>query len=382
MTNRLLSPGAQVVVRPQDLQGIIDSLARRGFRVMGPRVRDGAIVYDDLAAVAELPVGWTEAAGPGKYRMERRADGALFGYSTGPTAWKRFLNPPAQRIGQARLKASAFRAFEITDDPPDNAKMAFFGVRPCDLRAIEIQDRVFTGGAYVDPGYHARRLSAFVLVANCTGAGGTCFCDSLQTGPRADTGFDLSLTEVIDEQRHFLLFEVGTELGAEVLEEASYSEPEAEDKLAADAAIARAAGEMGRSLDTVGLKELLERSFDHVMWDQVAARCLTCSNCTLVCPTCFCSNVEDVTDLTGNHAERWRKWDSCFALDFSYIHGGSIRTSVYARYRQWMMHKLSAWYDQFGTSGCVGCGRCITWCPAGIDITEQARILQQGETSG
>jgi sulfhydrogenase subunit beta (sulfur reductase) len=133
---------------------------------------------------------------------------------------------------------------------------------------------------------------------------------------------------------------------------------------------------MGRQMDTNGLKELLQGNPTHKQWDDVAARCLTCANCTMVCPTCFCTTVEDHTDLTGQTAERVRRWDSCFTLDFSYIHGGSVRTETKSRYRQWMTHKLASWIDQFGTSGCVGCGRCITWCPVGIDITAEVAAIR------
>ncbi len=148
-----------------------------------------------------------------------------------------------------------------------------------------------------------------------------------------------------------------------------------------DRVVAKVAQQMGRTMDTAGLKDLLCRNYEHPRWDEVAARCLACANCTMACPTCFCTTVEDVTDLTGTHAERWRKWDSCFSLDFSYIHGGSVRSSARARYRQWMTHKLATWMDQFGTSGCVGCGRCITWCPVAIDITEEVRAIRESEAS-
>ena len=150
----------------------------------------------------------------------------------------------------------------------------------------------------------------------------------------------------------------------------------------ADAAVEAAARQQVRSIDTTGIKELLYENFEHPRWDNVASRCLTCANCTMVCPTCFCTSVEDVTDITGDHAERWRRWDSCFTQSFSYIHGGSVRTSAKARYRQWMTHKLASWIDQFGSSGCVGCGRCITWCPVGIDITEEVRAIREGGTNG
>jgi formate hydrogenlyase subunit 6/NADH:ubiquinone oxidoreductase subunit I len=152
------------------------------------------------------------------------------------------------------------------------------------------------------------------------------------------------------------------------------------EKAVVEKIVANTTAQMGRSLNTIGIKDLLYRNAEHPRWDEVATRCLSCANCTMVCPTCFCTTVEDVTDLTGEHAERWRKWDSCFTMDFSYIHGGSVRPSVKARYRQWLTHKLASWIDQFGVSGCVGCGRCITWCPAGIDITEEVRAIRDSET--
>ncbi len=149
----------------------------------------------------------------------------------------------------------------------------------------------------------------------------------------------------------------------------------------AEEVVANTAAHMGRRMDTSNIKELLYRNLDHPRWDNVAARCLTCGNCTMACPTCFCTTVEDTTDLTGTRAERWRRWDSCFTMDFSYISGGSIRASSKSRYRQWMTHKLASWIDQFGTSGCVGCGRCITWCPVGIDITEEVYAIRESETT-
>jgi ferredoxin len=141
--------------------------------------------------------------------------------------------------------------------------------------------------------------------------------------------------------------------------------------------VEHAAMHMGRHLETDGLPELLKDQLEHPQWDDIAKRCLACANCTMVCPTCFCSTVEDITDLTGEHAERWRRWDSCFSTDFTKIAGGNIRMSTKTRYRQWMTHKLSNWLDQFGTFGCVGCGRCITWCPAGIDITAEAAVMRE-----
>jgi ferredoxin len=365
------------VLSAEGLHGLFEALRRRQYRLVGPTVRDGAIVYDEIGSPADLPAGWTDEQDGGTYRLRRRADQALFGYAVGPHSWKKFLFPPATRLWEARRTGDG--GFQVLKPPDEAPRYAFIGVRSCELHAIAIQDRVFLQGPHVDPLYKARRENAFIVAVNCGQAGGTCFCVSMKTGPKATFGFDLALTETLEEGRHVFVVEVGTARGAEVLAEVPHAEAAREDLAGADRAVARAASQMGRAMETADIKELLYRNYDHPRWDDVAGRCLTCANCTMVCPTCFCSTVEDVSDLSGDHAERWRKWDSCFTMDFSYIHGGHVRASARSRYRQWMTHKLATWIDQFGTSGCVGCGRCITWCPVGIDITAEVRAIRDSE---
>ncbi len=373
MAENRLTPGAKVTIDRDGLQALVDALAARGYRVIGPTVRDGAIVYDNIATIADLPVGWRDRQEPGRYHLERRDDDALFGFAVGPQAWKRFLHPPVETLWTARKSADGLTLKAAQEDIP---KFAFIGVRACEIHAIAIQDRVFCEGPFVDTAYAMRRRDAFVVAVNCGEPGGTCFCVSMQTGPKAQSGFDLALTELVDGNAHDFLVEIGSEAGADVLSHVSYRPASDAEIAAADAVVTQAAGRMGRTLETDGLKELLQNNLDHPRWDAVAERCLTCANCTMVCPTCFCTTVEDHSDLAGTSAERVRKWDSCFSLDFSYLHGGSVRKSGRSRYRQWMTHKLAHWYDQFGTSGCVGCGRCITWCPVGIDITEEAAAIR------
>ncbi len=357
---------------------LFDALGRRGYQVVGPTVREGAIVYDTLTSAEQLPAGWTDEQDGGTYRLKRRNDGALFGYAVGPHSWKKFLHPPVRRLFRARRTENGFEVLTESDPTP---QYALLGVRACELHAIAIQDKVFLGGPHVDPIYQARRKNLFIVAVNCAQAGGTCFCVSMNTGPKVTGGFDLALTEVIENERHDFFVEAGSERGAELLAELPHRPAKEQDKKTADRIVAETARQMGRTLDTTGIKELLYRNYEHARWDNVAARCLTCANCTMVCPTCFCTTVEDVTDLTGEHAERWRKWDSCFTMDFSYIHGGSVRPTPKSRYRQWLTHKLATWLDQFGTSGCVGCGRCITWCPAAIDLTEEVRALRASEST-
>lgn len=364
------------IVERQGFPKLLDALRQQGYQIVGPTVRDGAIVYDKIATVEELPIGWTDEQDAGTYRLKRRPDHALFGYVVGPHSWKKFLHPPVLSLWKAKRNG---KSFEIVSNDDEIPQYAFIGVRSCELHAIFIQDRVFTNGKFIDPHYQARRQKIFIIAVNCVQAGGTCFCASMKTGPKATLGFDLALTEIIDGQRHYFVVEVGTEKGAEILQKVPTTKAQAGDVQMAQERVARAAQQMGRQLDTTNIKELLYRNLEHPRWDEVATRCLSCANCTMVCPTCFCTTVEDVTDLTGTEAERVRKWDSCFTLDFSYIHGGSVRASAKSRYRQWLTHKLASWIDQFGTSGCVGCGRCITWCPVGIDITEEVRAIRESE---
>lgn len=366
------------VIDKEGVAQLIASLQRRGYQVVGPTLRDGAIAYEIVNGLEDLPAGWTDEQAAGRYRVKKRNDGALFGYTVAPQSWKRFLHPSELPLIEAKCDGDSFRILNNNEAPP---RCAFLGARACELAAIAVQDRVFLEGRFTDPQYGGRRHGIFVVAVNCTQAGPNCFCASMQTGPRAHQGFDLALTEIIDGDRQVFAVEIGTEAGEEVLGDLHASEAPAELCAQADAAVQQA-GLQTRHMDTTGIRDLLVNNFDHPQWDNVAARCLSCANCTMVCPTCFCTTVDDVSDVTGTYASRWRRWDSCFTQSFSYIHGGSVRTSFKSRFRQWMTHKLACWIDQFGCSGCVGCGRCITWCPAGIDITEEVRAIRESGANG
>ncbi|BCM64756.1 MULTISPECIES: 4Fe-4S dicluster domain-containing protein [Streptomyces] len=373
-------PAPEGLVMGKDgMAALVDVLVRRGFTVIGPTVRDGAIVLAPLLSADELPYGWGVELEAGRYRLRQRSDGAAFANAAGPQSWKSFLHPSRVREWSADRVGGELVITADQDEPP---RYAFLGVRPCDLRAVAVQDRVLTGGRYRDPGYEGRRSGALLIVVECTEPGATCFCVSMGTGPAAGPGYDIVMTEVADEDGHRFWVRGGSAEGAEILAELPARPADPTTLGAARAGVTAAADRMGRTMPEADLRELMAGTLDAPRWDDVAGRCLTCGNCTMVCPTCFCTTTEDVTDLTGDHAERWRLWDSCFDLDFSHLHGGPVRASSRSRYRQWMTHKLGTWYDQFGSSGCVGCGRCIVWCPVGIDITEEAAALHDWTRSG
>jgi sulfhydrogenase subunit beta (sulfur reductase) len=365
------------IIKRCDLQALFDVVIARGYMPVGPTVREGVIVYDELRSVQDLPEGWTEDQDAGTYRLNRRDDSALFGFNNGPHSWKKYLFPPRSKLWEGKKTDDG--GFTLKEAEDTQKPFAFIGVRSCDLHAIQVQDKVFMNEHHPDPLYAGRRDQALIIVVNCGQAAKTCFCTSMNTGPRAESGYDLSLTEILEGDDHYFVAEPGSAKGFSLLAEIPHTEAGGENITAAEKCTKRAVEQMGRKIDISDIKELLYRNYGNERWDELEKRCLACGNCTMACPTCFCSKVEDVTDLTGDHAERWREWDSCFTMDFSYIHGGSARKTVRSRYRQWLTHKLAAWLDQFGASGCVGCGRCITWCPVGIDLTEEVRLIRDSE---
>lgn len=381
--------GSFLTIGTEQLQALIDVLKAAGYRTIGPRFLDSAIVYGDLEKIDQLPVGFLDRQDGGSYRLEHDDSAGYFDHVVGPQSLKRFLYPPGETLlesvranGQWQMKAPTI----------DSKPLAVIGLRACDLHALAIQDKVLLGGPYIDPNYEARRENLFIVAVNCRRAAPTCFCHSMNAGPEVDDGFDLALTEV---NRNFVV-EIGTPKGAEIMFDIDWLPPARNEIDEAQAVVTNLKAEMEgrerkavanrnaprqRYLDTSSIHDLLLENLEHHRWTEVASRCLACGNCTMVCPTCFCAAVEEVSDLSGEHVRRERAWDSCFTAEHSYMNTGTVRKSTASRYRQWLTHKLATWQDQFGTSGCVGCGRCITWCPVGIDLTEEVAAIRGSEDS-
>ncbi len=330
-----------------DLQFLFDLLREDGRRLIGPTVADGSIIYDDITSVDELPRGWGDEQSPGRYRLRRRGDERLFGYVVGPTAWKKWTFPaliPLTNSTRDGHKVS-FQPEQVI--PP---KLAFLGVRACEIAALAVQDRVLMGTEFIDPDYMVRRANVFVVAVQCTTSASTCFCTSMGTGPEVTEGFDLSLTEL---DAGFLV-DAGTPAGRAILERLPLRPASAAEQYGVAATVAAVRARIGDPVPTEGLHDRLMAQLDHPRWAQVAERCITCGNCTLACPTCFCTTLTQTTDMTGNTAVASRSWDSCFSPGFAKVAGGSFRARPRDRYRQWLTHKFATWWDQFGTSGCVG----------------------------
>jgi ferredoxin len=374
--------------KPQ-LQLLIDALRAAGYRTVGPRIEEGAIVCREFESVAQLPIGWIDAQDGGTFRLERATEAGFFDYVVGPDSLKKFLFPPRETLLES---VRTDGKWNMTAPKVEATPLAVVGARSCDLHALAIQDHIFLGGRYVDPGYHARRQHLFVVAVNCSRAAATCFCHSMNSGPAVKGGFDLAITEL----EICFVVEVGTPTGGEVIATIDWSPCTLQELEQAEAVSSSLLQQMrardrrdsaepaldrprGRFLNTSNIHDLLLENLEHPRWAQVANRCLACANCTMVCPTCFCASVEEVSDLQGDHVGRERAWDSCFTAEHSYMNTGTVRKTTASRYRQWLTHKLATWIDQFGGSGCVGCGRCITWCPVGIDLTEEVAAIRGDE---
>ena len=239
--------------------------------------------------------GWTDEQDGGHYRLHRRDDDALFGYAVGPHSWKKFLLPPVQR--SVARRAQRRRALRIVPEPA-STRFAFIGVRACELHAIAIQDRVFLEGAYVDPHYRARREGAFIVAVNCAEPAAPASASRWTPARRRER-----LRPRADRDRRPRRAPVrcrgGQRGGRTVLAELPHRAATPEEVAAAEPSSPtpppRWAAHAGRD----EVRELLLRNLEHPRWDDVAGRCLACGNCTMVCPTCFCTTVEDSSDLDG-----------------------------------------------------------------------------------
>ena len=359
-----------------DLDRLLEALRADGRTIIGPVVRDEAIILDEITSADDLPAGRGAETAPGRYRLTRREDARRFDHAVGPMSPKRWTFPPRApiRVGKRTASGVRFARFGSSSCPPRAPRRAGLrarrprhpGSRPARRPAI-------------DGDYRARRAATFVVAVECATPTSTCFCTSMGTGPEVDGG----LRRRADRARRGLrrADRIGGRRGVDRVARPRRP-PIAAARKRRPTVVAGARRAMGVPTSTCRTARAgLAGAPDHPRWAAVAERCLGCTNCTLVCPTCFCTSVVQTSDLDGTTSTDGT--DLGFLLRRRVRQGGrrhrSGRTAK-DRYRQWLTHKFSTWWDQFGSSGCVGCGRCIAWCPVGIDVREELAVIAGDRT--
>lgn len=360
----------------EQLQALIDGLVAAGYRVIGPVIDQDAIQYRPLLSAEQLPCGVSDVQAPGRYRLNHTDSPRQFAWANGPQALKPLLFAPAEPLWRVARHGDGRLDFVAAE--PKSPPTAVIGVRACDLAALKLQDRHFLEGEHPDPYYRARRENLLLIGVDCSHPADTCFCASTGDGPDCDDGADIVLTELDDG---FVLW-TSTGRGRDIVGQLGLAAASEAQVQSSKAEIAAAAATQRRRLPDAELPELLFARQEHDHWDDLARRCLACGNCTSVCPSCFCHRSEEAPALGGAASTHSRVWDSCFSPGHAHLHGGHLRETGRDQYRQWLTHKFAGWVEQYGRSGCTGCGRCISWCPVGIDVTAELGALCADETEG
>lgn len=282
---------------------------------------------------------------------------------------KKFLTPPVETL--LKFKRSENKAEPVFDTTP----LVLFGLHPCDIKAIKHLDQAFTENNNYDRHYLSKREKTIIVGLECHPYD-YCFCSSVGSTFAKD-GFDIMLTPAGDSY----YAEVGTQKGEEILKKISAKSASESDSKKAEAFRAEKEKKIVRKFNKVNattVKDLMQKSWDHKHWKELEERCLACGSCNLVCPTCFCFDVQDDVSLNLNDGERKRLWDGCMLVDFAKVGSGeNFREHRSQRIRHRINRKLNYLHDRFNSPTCVGCGRCVRACTVKIDPVEIVNELSK-----
>ena len=291
---------------------------------------------------------------------------------------KAFVQPPSERMFQFTLDQADPEAHILKEIPAANDPRLLFAVRPCDARALNLVQINFTTPEYTDPWWKQGRERLTLIGLGCNNPCSTCFCPSVGGGPFDSAGLDILLTDLGEQ----FLAQALNEKGQALLSKAAGSEPSPADKEKA-AQLEKTAQESFTEavpVDRLKSRPLLEL-FNAPFWDEVQFSCINCGTCTYLCPTCWCFDIQD--EVFGQEGIRMRNWDSCmFPLFTLHGSGHNPREHKLQRVRQRFMHKLKYYVDKYENGvACVGCGRCVQFCPVNIDIRQVCRLMNAFEAN-
>jgi len=335
----------------EDLGKLIEVLKAYGYVTYGYKVSRGAVIFDELRNLEDMPLKYRDVQGPGSYRLIE-GNGVRHSFASP----KEVIHPARQELFNVDSNGG------VSYPPIESKKIALVGIKSCDLASIKVMDRILSN----DDSYNARRKEALTIVEECINPGDTCFCGSLGTGPYVSEDFDLAYARIDDDH---VLFKYGSRVGLNLVKRLGLK-PASEELVNTYSSLMSEAKEKTSPLK-FGLSDIensmLKSMSDVDLWKKLSEKCVGCANCNLVCPTCFCTEFLDDLKL-DNSASRVRFWVGCLSYVYGLVAGTHFRPELYMRYRHFVLHKFLFYRKQIGLVGCVGCGRCITWCPVGIDL--------------
>jgi len=266
---------------------------------------------------------------------------------------------------------------------PDAEPFAVFGLKPCDLKAIDILDKVFLDRDLEDSYYLARRALIMLVCSDCTEPGPSCFCNLLGGKPYPDGHFDLNISKVSGG----FVVQAGSRLGKEFMERHKDLFGQAPQQAGAEILQRRknaeaALGRINSEWPYISrAKELLEQGYEHQVFEDQGKVCVECQACTRVCPTCHCFYLYDAA--YKEYFLRMKMWDSCIRRTYAQVAGGeNPRRMLSDRLRHRLMHKFVYFPDRYGLQMCVGCGRCIDAETGGVDIRDILDALVKADVNG
>jgi ferredoxin len=339
------------------LQRLFNDVRFFGYRVSGDRV-----VFSELSSVDELPLKVSDVQRPSYYRL---VPGFRFRHAS--VSVKNYLIPPEHTL---LTVSQDYNILGYGDDL--NGNVILLGIKPCDLKAINILDRIIYGK---NPIYTKRRdVIKAIIVEECLEPSENCFCSVVNSGPIVESGFDIAYARLTED---IIIFKYGSSLGEKVLSRVGLKKADEVHIKKYLELVDRATSVMNSRVPNIKdiQKVLKERISDKGLWEELSLRCVGCGNCNYVCPTCFCIEIEDRVE--GNYSKRVGIWTGCRTYTYGLVAGMHFRRELYTRYRHFILHKFLFYPLRVGDVGCVGCGRCSTWCPTGLDLKESLSRLTE-----
>ncbi len=289
----------------------------------------------------------------------------------------RTILPPKKFFFREHERILAYSEDGIKEVRPTPAPQVLFGLHPCDLAGLGIMDKIFLNQPE-DTHYSARRKSSLLVGLSCL-PDKYCFCKSMETDSPS-SNYDLFLTDL--DGHYFVQIDTANGLTLVESDRDLFSRPTVEQKQAFKNFWTSRQKAFERGFESENLPAIVDMEWENKVWDDLGNRCLSCGNCTFVCPSCYCFDMIDIASLHADRGERVREWDSCQLVGFAKVAGDyNFRPGPVDRLKFWYRHKLHGFEDPYVLPTCVGCGRCTTSCPSGIDDIVNVVLRLQGKPS-